>query len=83
MKLTIVFFLFKNTIAKLYVETKVQCFHVRFDFRLLQQHTAMNSRGKVSIYLFGRFLFKAGRESQTVPTTHFLLNGQLEIVPNY
>ena len=59
------------------------CFHVRFDFRLLQQHTAMNSRGKVSIYFFGHFLFKAGRESQTVLTTHFLLNGQLDTVPNY
>ena len=40
----------------------------------------MNSRGKVSIYLFGRFLLKAGRESQTVLTTNFLLNGQLDIV---
>ena len=72
----------KTLLLNLYCEAKLQCFHARFDFRFLQQHTGMNSRGKVSIYLFGRFLFKAG-ESQTVLTTHFLLNGQLDIVPNY
>ena len=37
---------------------------------------------KVSFYLFGHFLFKQ-EESQTVLLTHFLLNGQLDMVPKY